>query len=469
MPQSQTVQLPKRWPMVVEPMNRDETTTKDARLVNCYAEKRKLDGQYDLFQRVGLSQYTRPTGGAATGYGVYEWRGNIYSVVGGHLYKDTTDKGAVDTTNGIYRFRESLGATPRLQLGNGVKAYNYDDGAGLVQIADPDFPASFVKGWAYLDGTTYVMLPDAHIQGSDINDTTSWNPLNVLLAQVEPDLGIGLQKQLVYVVAFKQWSTEVFYDAGNATGSPLMTVQGAKVNHGCAAEGSIAELEGVLYWLATSRNAGMYVMKLDGLKPEPISTKPVERLLDNWDLTTVWSWTLRHDGHKFYGLTSKVSNMTLVYDATENLWSQWTDKNGNYWPIISSTYKASTLQHLLQHETNGKIYYADTGYTSDDGDTITVDIISLNFDAGTRRKKQLGMLMLDADQAETELLVRHNDYDYDPKRWTQWRRMPLNQRRPFLENEGTFERRAYHFRHSKPNIRMPRLRNADLQMDLCSL
>ena len=470
-PSAPTMQLPKRWPLIIDAENRDETTAKDARLVNCYVEKRQTaDGgpQWDIFQRVGLSQQSQPSGGAATGAGVFNWKGNIYSIFGTTVYKDGVSKGTVDGTNGVYRFSQCLGATPKLQFGNGVKAYNYDDGAGLVQITDADFPTAFVKGWAYLDGTTYVATSKAAIQGSAINDPTSWDPLNVLIAQIEPDGGVALSKQLVYVVIFKQWTTEIFYDAANATGSPLGTVQGAKINYGCASQDSVRELDGALFWLATNRNAGMYVVMLDNLKADIISTKSIERLLDNWDLTTIYSWTLKHDGHKFYGLTSVTSNMTLVYDASERMWSQWTDTNGNYWPIVDSTYN-STYGHILQHASNGKLYTADTSHANDDSSTIQVDIYTPAVDLGTKRGKYLPALYLDADQAQSELMIRCNDWDFDANRWTNFRRFDLSKRRPKLDNCGTFVRRAYNLRHAKNNVRMPRIRALDMQIDLCTL
>ena len=221
------ITLPTRLPLVVLPSNRDDTTGKDARLVNCYMEKQET-GETTIVKRPGLAKHTQPSGGAATGRGVYNWKGDIYSIFGSTLYKATTSKGTVNATNGVYRFSSCLGATHKLQLGDGVLAYNYDDSGGLVQITDVDFPTAFVKGWSYLDGTPYVMTAAAAIQGGGINDPVNWDALNVIIAQIEPDAGVALAKQLVYTVALKQWTTETFYDAANATGSPLGTVQGAK-------------------------------------------------------------------------------------------------------------------------------------------------------------------------------------------------------------------------------------------------
>lgn len=466
MPQAQTVELPKSWPLVTPPENRGDSTSKDARLVNCYAEKQQ-DGGYQIYGRPGLAVSSQPPGAAATARGMYNWLGDVYSIFGNKLYKNgTAITGTLNTTNGGYKWSQSLGSTPRLQLGNGVKAYNYDASAGLVEITDAQFPASFVKGWAYLDGTTYVGTPTAHILGSDINDPTSWDVLNDILAQIEPDLAIAVAKQLVYVIMLKQWTGEVFYDAGNATGSPLGTVQGAKIAYGCITSDGVAGMDDILFWPATNRGVAPQVIKLEGLKAEIISTDPIERLLDGADFTTTYSFTVKKRGHRFYVLTVVAANLTLVYDVDERLWHQWTDASGNYFPFVASSF--SGLTTLLQHESDGRIYVFDESYTTDADSIITKDIYTPNFDAGTRRGKYLAMMFFEADQTEGSLLeVRCNDSDYKTGAWTNFRQVDLSKKRPSLDNCGSFTRRAYNFRHRKHT--QFRIKAVELQLDLCTL
>jgi len=461
---AQTLDQPLRWPLLVVPTNRDESTSKDAKLVNGYVEKDPL-GDYFIYKRPGLSQYSQPSGTTGTGGGIYNWKGNIYSVVGNTLYKDTTSKGTVDTSGGVYRFDSCLGATPKLILGNGVKAYTYDDAGGLVQITDVDFPAAFVKGWAYLDGTTYVMKSNANIQGDAINDPTSWDPINVIVAQIEPDGGVAMAKQLIYAVALKQWSAEVFYDAGNAAGSPLGPVPAAKANYGCISADSVQDLDGALFWICTNKNADAQVMKMENLSTSIISTSAVDRLLDGCDFSVVYSFTLKHEGHHWYGVTMKNSNLTLVYDTATGMWSQWADTSGNYIPIVSSTFVTSS-RAVLQHESNGRLYYMDAQHLTDDGSLFSVDIVTPNFDAGVDRRKQLNMLRFWADAVPGSVLnVRCSDDDYQS--WSNFRNVDFSKKRPFLTNCGTFYRRAYHLRH-RCNTTF-RIRAMDLQLDIGTL
>jgi len=468
MPQAQTVALPKRLPLVINPENRAGSTDKDSRLVNCYTEKMQ-DGTFWVYKRSGLLESSQPSGGAAAGRGMYNWLGDVYSVFGTTLYKNGSSLGTVNGTNGKYYFSSCKGATPKLQLGNGVKAYNYDAGAGLVEIIDVDFPTTFCKGWAFLDGTTYVLRPDAGLQGDDINTPTSWDPLNVIIAQIEPDLGVALAKQLVYAIVMKQWSSEVFYDAGNSTGSPLSPVQGAKVNYGCASAETVVSIDGILLWVSTNQSASIQVIKMDNLKAEIISTDPIERLLDKADFTgDVYAFQYKNVGHRFYVLTIVNSNLTLVYDLDEKMWHQWTDVDGNYFPIIASTYDSTQQLHYFQHATNGRIYLADETYYTDAGDTITVDIYTPNFDGETNRRKTLTMMKFLTDQVVGSVLqVRNNDNDFKVDKWTGFRKVDLSHKQPLLANCGTFVERAYNFRHQSATEF--RIKGVEMQIDLGTL
>ena len=467
MPQAPTVALPKRLPLVIAPENRGSTTDKDAKLVNCYVEK-QMDGSYWIYKRPGLLRDSQPPAGAASGYGLFNWLGNVYSVFGTVLYKDGSSVGTVNGAGGVYRFDSCLGATPRMVFGNGVKAYTYSSGGGLAEITDPQFPATFVKGWSYLDGTTYVGRADAGIQGSDINDPASWDALNVIIAQIEPDRGVAVAKQLVYTIVFKQWSTEVFYDAGNAVGSPLSSVQGAKVNYGCVSSDSVQSIDGILLWVSTNQSASSEIMKMEGLKAEKISTDPVERLLDGADYSSVFSLQFKENGHRFYVLTVKNENLTLAYDLDQKMWYQITDASGNYWPFVASTYNTTTLKHQLQHESNGRIYLMNASYFTDDGDIITVDVVTPNFDGEVSRKKQMNRMTFLADVVDgSELLVRKNDHDYATSKWSNFRKVNLAKKLPQLPNCGTFIRRAHHLRHQKATSF--RLKAIELQLDLGTL
>ena len=458
---SQVGEGPQRIPLVVMPENRSTSPTKDARLQNGFMEKSPL-GEYWVYKRPGVDVYSTLTG---AGKGVYNWNNLIYSVFDAVFYETTTSKGAVDNSGGLYTFSSCLGSTPKLFFQNGVEAYVYNTASGLVNVTDVDYPAATVPGNAYLDGTTYVMDAMANIYGSDINDPTAWDPLNLIKAQIEPDGGVALAKQLVYVIAFKQWSTEVFYDAANSTGSPLSPVQGAKVNAGCRHAGSVQDIDGALIWISSTRAGHVGVMVMDNLKATNVSTPAVERLLQDADFTTVRSCKAKVGGHKFYCVTIVNSNLTLVYDLTTGLWAQWFGMGLNYFPFLASTFDAQQ-QNIWQHNTDGKLYQLDINFYGDAGSIIEWDLYTPNYDGGTRLKKMLNIMDIIADQTPGSLLkVRSSDDDY--QHWTNFRTVDLSVKRPFLTDCGTFRRRAHHFQHR--SFTPLRIQAVELQLMLGTL
>lgn len=453
MPQHQAMSQPARVPLVIEPENRYNSTNTDARLVNCYLET-SGQGKYDIYKRPGLGSQQVVNNNAA-GMGLYTWNGNVYSIFGGILYKNGTQVATgLDATGGVYSFSEIKGSDPKIVMQNGVQGYGYDDTALLsanLHSINASYPQYTVKGLAYLDGFMFVMqrffgtnLTPAVIWGSKINSVTvagDWDPLDFITAQIEPDYPVALNKQLSYVVAFKQWTTEIFFDAGNATGSPLQSDPGRKSRFGCAHQDSVQRIEDILFWLSTNQSASLQVCMMEGLQVRVVSTKAIDRLLNNVSLSGgVYSWQLKKNGHLFYIITIISANLTLAYDVVENHWDQWTDTNGNYIPICASTYD-SNGNTVVQHATNGSLYYIDSSYVDDNGTSIPMSIITPIFDAGTRRRKQMNYFEIVGDQQPGNwLTVQFSDDDYQT--WTQPRRVDMSQERMFLTNCGTFRKRA---------------------------
>lgn len=476
MSQAESVLLPPRLPLVVTTSNRNSSFTKDARLVNCYIETDE-SGELWIYKRPGYKIYSASA--PSVGQGCYFWRGDFYHIANGTLYKNGVTYGPLlDIAGGTYYFSETLGASPKLVLSNGAAAYttNGTSVSASLHSINPAFPAITVKGIVYLNGATYVMDPTGQIWGSKINSVDQpgdWSAINFINAQAEPDPGVAISKQLVYVVAFNTWSTEIFFDAGNATGSPLGPVQGSKISFGCALADSVQQIDDKLFWISSTRSAAVQVSMLDQLNHRVISTESIDRLLQGSALipVNVSSMQLKISGHNFYVVTLRDANITLVYDITENLWHQWTDVNGNYFPFMYYGYTAAK-QHLIQHESNGDVCEVQVGlYTdvSDQGTSllpIVSDIYTPNFDASTRRIKQLSAMEFIADQTPgSKLYVRSSEDDYQT--WTNFREVDLSYRRPRLVNCGSFRRRAYHFRH-RANTPL-RLQAVEMQYDLGTL
>jgi hypothetical protein len=499
--------IPRRFPLVSKTQTRTSVApfTSDARLINCYAEYDPQDKEFWIYKRMGLGAtpaFSAP--GAALGYGSYTHPGTglvlyVFNAAGtatlywGAVGSGTlTSIGTVDAT-APYFFETVQSAPQTIALANGKSGYTLNvDTLVLTAIASAGFPAIQMPGWAYVDGTLYVMDQFGNIAGSNINDATTWSALNTIAASSNADVGVALAKQLNYVVAFKSYTTQIFYDAGNPTGSPLSPVPDAQIPLGCAAPLSVQQIDNSLLWMTSNQVGSPQVAMMDNLTPKIISTPAVDRILDGAKYTTAgaffnrgshtWvllpavgisSWVLKHAGHRFYGLNVQNLNLTLVYDMDQELWYIWQDANGNWWPIVymnSGAPSASAVGvHYAQHSTNGNVYFVDADYvyTNDFGTVFPVDIYTPNFDGGTNRRKYLKTMYFNGDQTPgSTLLVRFTDDDFQS--WSNPRQVDLGLKKPRLTDCGTFiRRRAYHFRHQS-NTAL-RIKTVDIQMDIGTL
>lgn len=476
MGQAPTMRIPQRLPLLIDPQNRYSSTNKDAKLVNCYAEV-DHDRNLNIYRRPGMLEWGIPPATNASGQGVFFWNDAVYSVFNGVLYKGLTQVATgLDATGGVYSFSSIMGATPKMVLQNGVQGYSYADTPGLsatLHSINTSYPQYTCKGWAYLNGAQYVLQKGGSAQpvfpavvwGSKVNSVDQagdWDALDYITAQIEPDSGVALAKQLVYVICLKEWSTEVFYDVGNATGSPLQNAENAKITYGCASADSVQNINEILFWISNNRSASNQVVMLENLQLKVVSTPEIDRLLNQADLSTVYSWQIKLNGHSFYVLTIKNANLTLAYDWMQNRWCQWTDVSGNYVPIVSSC-RDSSGNHILQHETNGTLYYASSNYLDDNGSIIPITIVTPGFDAGTRRRKMLGAMTFVGDQVPGSLLyVQVSDDDYQT--WSQPRVVDLGINSPRLHNCGSFAQRGFKF---TVNNNLPfRLSAVELQFDI---
>jgi len=261
-----------------------------------------------------------------------------------------------------------LGNTGMLKGTAAAFSVNMSTGVA-TNISDADYPATTVRGVQYLDGTFYVMEPDGTIWNSlaASNDPTDWPTDGFIAAEFESDTGVFLAKALNYIVALGGWSTELFWDAGNPTGSPLLPVNNGVILVGCAAADSVAQTESTVIWVAqrkaqgSSSQKGRFVAMLVGTSYETISTPDVSRILDADDLATVYSCTIEISGHTWYVLGLGTSDVTLVFDLQMKHWSVWTRLTAGS-PV--------TLTTLTQ--TNGLATATKVGHGFSDGDPVTI-------------------------------------------------------------------------------------------------
>lgn len=449
-----------RLPLVGAQTNRGSSTTTDQRFVNCFPEMIKnglTDGnRIYLMKRFGLTRSFRPRGTAGEGRGFELWNNKFYSVIGNTLYETNTStlvstaKATLTTYTGAVGFIETMGINNYLFLCDGVKGYVISTTGVVTMITDPDFPTPHITTPTFMDGYVFLLKTNGDICNSVLEDPTSWDASNFITADSFPDLTVALARQNNLVVALGETSVEFFYDAGNATGSPLGTTP-YTIQFGCASIGSITQEESLVTFVCKSKTGGVFISIVDGVNPTTISTEPINRILhaEGEAIQYSWAYITRAQGHSFYVLNLPIQRRTLVYDYDEKMWHEWSWNTGTSQDMFPFSWRVGADSELyFLHETDGYVYKASVNTYTDNGNAIQVLIQTSRFDGDTAKVKFLSKLEFICDRQTTSspISVSYSDDDYQS--WSSARTVDLNNR-AVLWRLGSFRRRAFLFTHQQ--------------------
>lgn len=515
--QSRAVAQPFRWPLAELVQVRGTSLLQDAHIVNGYIEKDPVDAEIWVYKRFGINASPLLSAGGSA----YS-RGMFYDGVSGNLY--SFDAATFNTTTGTLRINNFIHATQGTigsvncdvtgmpmswtscgPISSGAQVLYHDAVNGYVintvnntqvTITDPNFPGNaslrMVYGAVELDGWIFVMDSRGGIWNTATpNAPTTWSGTGLIFTSQDPSPGVGIVRCLNYLVGFTRDQGQVFYDAGNPTGSPLSPVPDAYIPYGCSWGPTLQQMDGMVFWVGTAYGGQPQVLMLNNLSPSVVSIPSIDKLLTQLNISPtvlgeppysafdpgVYGWTLKWGGHRFYGITCVQLNITLVYDVDQQFWTIWTDANGNFFPAVAMSFNRAVNTSLaavtnlvpaavyMQTYGTGNVSQLDTCFVfpTDAGAIPAVDIFTPNQDFGTVRRKTIHNMYFRADKVNARLQVRHTDDDFQT--YSNFRSVDLNLPKPVLRNEGTFEwRRAYHFRHQAATAF--RIKSADLQMDV---
>jgi hypothetical protein len=128
------------------------------------------------------------------------------------------------TTTSAMAFEEFLydNNTVKICATDGAKLCTIDTGLTVVKVTDVDFPTPILSYLVFIDG--YLLVVKANtgdIYNSDLNDPTAWTAGNFIAAEMYGDTITYMGRVKNYVVVMGHASTEFFYNAAIATGSPF--------------------------------------------------------------------------------------------------------------------------------------------------------------------------------------------------------------------------------------------------------
>lgn len=249
----------------------------------------------------------------------------------------------------------------------------------LAAIADGDFLGGDVC--VFVDGYFFVNNPGTgQFYCSQLNDGTAWDALDIATAESSTDdiVSLGVVKGELWVLG--EHSTEIWYNAANASGMPFSLRQGLTMNIGCGAKDSAVQINDLLIWMddrgfIVQSDVANYVRDNNtGYNLKIISTEALtSEILSYSTRSDAVACTYSSRGHLMYQITFPTVNKTWVYDLTSNGWHE-----RGYWNQGEGVYKRHKLLFVKPigqlwvggGDFDGKLYYQKSDVYEDNGDVI---------------------------------------------------------------------------------------------------
>ena len=372
------------------------------RLLNMYLEAEEITPQGTLkefskykvtaYQKSGLLAFNSGTG--SVGRAIFNKRGVLYAVVDNKLYSynsagTRTELGTLNTSTGQVEIVDING---QLLINDRTDAYTYTIASTtFATISDGDFPTTPQSACAQDEFFLVSSNNTATVNGSDVSDGTSWNALSFGSKTGSGDYVKKLisMERRVYVLG--EITSEVWYNSGAATFS--FEVDPSVFYHfGIAAADSATKYRNKLYLLAQTQSGGVQPLVLEGYQYKPIGTFATNYQINNLsDVTDAIGFCYEQNGHEFYELTFPTGNLTLLYDATSDSWSE-IEYDGDRSLITGVAYCFGKV--LVCVRNSGKIYQLDPDTFTDGGTSITRELISAPA-YGLGKKSRIHKLQLD--------------------------------------------------------------------------
>jgi len=397
-----------------------------------------------LFLADGTNAYVIDTSGTVTQvnqtYSVWVTATNysignrvVPTVANGYYYEVTADAGS------------SGGAQPTWPTSIGTTVV--DSGITWTCMGEyGGFPTPHVPTPKFIDGYMFLPLSNSlDIYNSDTDNIYGWGGGNFVSAEMWPDNVIGLLRQNNQLLALGTISGEFFYDAANASGSPLARNEGTVLQIGTCAPYCSYENERFCIFIGQSGSGGRAVWLLEGFQPKKISTEGIERVLDaeGTSISSARGYGLRTKGHLFFIVN--LTSCTLVYDVEEKVWHEWSTNSADTHVAFTYNYQTDIEngKSALLHNTDGYVYILDPSVYRDNTTSIIGDTYTSKYDGNSMNRKFMHNLNVVGDQGST-YTIRWSDDDYTT--WNAYK--TLDTTRPWFARCGSFRRRAFHIRHT---------------------
>ena len=217
-------------------------------------------------------------------------------------------------------------------------------GSGTGALANVTVAGNTVTIVDIVDGGYNYLLGDVlSANATDIGGTGSgftytvdimqsaFDPLDIAAkaGSADPIVAIMTVHKDLWLIG--ELTTEVWIGTG-AADFYFQRQQGAYIDHGCAAEYSVACQDVVLFWLMQDKQGSGIVLKGTGYDVTEISTPRLVSIFKKYPtVEDAIGFCFQIEDHSFYCLIFPTANKTWLYDLATGYWSEWdwADENGN--------------------------------------------------------------------------------------------------------------------------------------------
>lgn len=326
----------------------------------------------------------------------------LYAVGGAVLYKVDTGGNATALGN------VGPGTGPVSMEDNGAQLALMDAGLGFIYntstgvfgaITDPDFGGGSIV--QYFD-SYFIVGPQGRqsFQISANGDGTNWVSSDIAPAEGRPDSLVSPLVANRQLWLFGDYSTEVFWNSGNAD-FPFERFDGGFMEMGTAAKYSPAKGDNTVFWLTKNHDGQGQVARANGYTPMIISSRALEYEFSTYErIDDAIGWVYQQAGHTFYNLTFPTAGKSWSYDvAVQDPELAWHERSSyGLGRNVANCHAFFNGKHYVGDYRNGNIYelrndvYAEndqpivwerTGqYVSDDGMPIAFSRFELDCETG---------------------------------------------------------------------------------------
>jgi len=384
-----------------------------SRSVNFYPEINRADAKsvIALINTPGTALWA--TLGGSPVRGMHVFGGLLYVVSGGILYSISptgavsSPLGTLATSSGLVSMENNgiasvgLGGN-QLMIVDGSNGYIYNAStSAFTTISGGGWPSVGAGTLTYIDGYFVIGATGSMSAScSNLYDGTTWNSLATSPISGAPDLIQAVMNVHQQLWVIKQYTSEVWYDAGTATstGFPFSRISGAVIDYGTPAPNSVARGDNSFFFLANQRNNEgaefVGVVELSGYTPQVITPPSIAYWMSQWPIfSDAFAYCYSAEGHTFYVLTSPSGNQTFVYDASTQMWHERSTWTG--WPYqigrhVGNCYAGFNGAHLVGDWQNGNIYSLSSSVYEDNG----LPLVSMRTAQHLFDKKDIGNIFI---------------------------------------------------------------------------